>query len=134
MVNRLNTTIRYAVRAVLVLASHRDNPISIKEISEHEDLSVKYLEQLFLKLRKAGLVKSVRGMYGGYFLARPPDKISLGDVIKAVQPNGVYAAPCTRKSKHCIREKNCSAHEYWEKLRALLDDFFASTTLATLKD
>ena len=122
---------------MLVLASSRDNPVSIKSISEQEGLSIKYLEQLFLKLRKAGLVKSVRGMYGGYFLARSPEKITLGEVIKAVQPNGVYAAPCTsntRNTKRCEREKNCTANDYWKKLQTLLDEFFSSTTLAALKD
>jgi Rrf2 family protein len=133
-VNRLNTTIRYAIRAVLVLAHNTDHPVSIKSISEQEGLSIKYLEQLFLKLRKAGLVKSVRGMYGGYFLARPPEKITLGDVIKAVQPDGVYAAPCTCEKGRCEHTSNCTASRYWKKLQELLDKFFSSSTLNGLKD
>lgn len=129
----MNTTIRYAIRAVIVLVKKNNHPISIKAISEAEGLSIKYLEQLFLKLRKAGLVKSVRGMYGGYFLARPAEKITLGEVIRAVQPNGVYVAPCTRIKGRCERQKHCHATEYWTRLQTLLDDFFNSTTLANLR-
>jgi Rrf2 family cysteine metabolism transcriptional repressor len=134
IMNRLNTTVRYAVRATLLLAQHRDRPLSIKAISEIEGLSVKYLEQLFLKLRKAGLVRSVRGMHGGYFLAKPPEKVSLGDVIRAVQPNGVYAAPCTKLEGRCERQKECTATDYWQKLQCLLDEFFDNTTLLSLQE
>ncbi len=132
IVNRLNTTVRYAVRATLVLAQHMDRPFSIKAISETENLSVKYLEQLFLKLRKSGLVRSVRGMHGGYFLARSPEKITLGDVIRAVQPDGVNAAPCTKKKGRCEKMKDCRARNYWCKLQDLMDNFFNNTTLASL--
>jgi len=133
-VNRLNTTVRYAVRATLLLAQHRDRPLSIKAISESEALSIKYLEQLFLKLRKAGLVKSVRGMHGGYFLARPPEKVTIGDVIRAVQADGIYAAPCTKRRGRCERQKECKATNYWSKLQKLLDDFFNNTTLVSFKE
>jgi len=132
--NRLNTTVRYAVRATLLLAKHSDRPLSIKAMSEIEGLSIKYLEQLFLKLRKAGLVRSVRGMHGGYFLAKAPGKISLGDVIRAVQTDGVYIAPCTRRKGRCERQKECDANKYWSRLQYLLDDFFNNTTLLTLKE
>lgn len=134
IVNRLNTTVRYAVRATLLLAQHRDRPLSIKAISESEALSIKYLEQLFLKLRKAGLVKSVRGMHGGYFLARPPEKVTIGDVIRAVQADGIYAAPCTKRRGRCERQKECKATNYWSKLQKLLDDFFNNTTLVSFKE
>lgn len=134
IVNRLNTTVRYAVRATLLLAQHRDRPLSIKAISESEALSIKYLEQLFLKLRKAGLVKSVRGMHGGYFLARPPEKVTIGDVIRAVQADGIYAAPCTKRRGRCERQKECKATNYWNKLQKLLDDFFNNTTLVSFKE
>ncbi len=133
IVNRLNTTVRYAVRATLALANHRDKALSIKAISEMENLSIKYLEQLFLKLRKSGLVRSVRGMHGGYFLARAPEKITLGDVIRAVQPNGVYVAPCTKRKGRCERQKKCQASEYWDNLQNLLDDFFNRVTLASIQ-
>lgn len=98
-----------------------------------EGLSVKYLEQLFLKLRKAGLVRSLRGMHGGYFLARPAEKISLGDIIKAVQNEGVFVSPCTRRKGHCERQKECRARNYWCKLQDLLDNFFNNTTLSSLQ-
>lgn len=131
--NRLNTTVRYAVRATLALADNDEKPLSIKAISEMEGLSVKYLEQLFLKLRKAGLVRSLRGMHGGYFLARPAEKISLGDIIKAVQNEGVFVSPCTRRKGHCERQKECRARNYWCKLQDLLDNFFNNTTLSSLQ-
>jgi Rrf2 family protein len=132
IVNRLNTTVRYAVRATLALADSNEKPLSIKNISEMEGLSVKYLEQLFLKLRKAGLVKSLRGMHGGYFLARSPEKITLGDIIRAVQNEGISVSPCTRRKGSCERQKECRARNYWCKLQDLLDEFFNNTTLASL--
>ncbi len=132
--NRLNTTVRYAVRATLFLAQHADRPISIKAISEAEGLSIKYLEQLFLKLRKAGLVRSVRGMHGGYFLAKSPEKITIGDVIRSVQADGIYAAPCTKRKARCERQSKCKATNYWSKLQKLLDDFFNNTTLASFQE
>jgi len=132
--NRLNTTVRYAVRATLFLAQHADRPISIKAISEAEGLSIKYLEQLFLKLRKAGLVRSVRGMHGGYFLARSPEKITIGDVVRSVQADGIYTAPCTKRKARCERQSKCKATKYWSKLQKLLDDFFNNTTLASFQE
>ncbi|MBA7688874.1 HTH-type transcriptional regulator IscR [subsurface metagenome] len=116
------------------MAQQTDRPLSIKSISESEGLSIKYLEQLFLKLRKAGLVKSVRGMHGGYFLARPPEKVTIGDVIRAVQADGIYAAPCTKRRGRCERQKECKATNYWNKLQKLLDDFFNNTTLVSFKE
>lgn len=121
------------MRATLALADNDEKPLSIKAISEMEGLSVKYLEQLFLKLRKAGLVRSLRGMHGGYFLARPAEKISLGDIIKAVQNEGVFVSPCTRRKGHCERQKECRARNYWCKLQDLLDNFFNNTTLSSLQ-
>lgn len=127
---RLNTSVRYTVRALLALAKAYNQPISIKEISKKEGISVKYLEQLFLKLRKAGLIKSLRGIYGGYVLAKSPDKIKLSDIIVAITKEGIYAAPCTKKGKKdCDRIKKCNARKYWLELQERLDNFFASHTL-----
>lgn len=115
---------------MLDLASSYDKPLSLKEISKREDISVKYLEQLFLRLRRAGLVKSLRGIYGGYKLSKPPEKIKLSEIICALTPYGIYAAPCTKKGKkECTRIKKCKAKKYWVELQEDLDKFFSSHTL-----
>lgn len=73
-------------------------------------------------------------MHGGYFLARPPEKVTIGDVIRSVQTDGIYAAPCTKRKGRCERQKECRATNYWSTLQKLLDDFFNNTTLASFQE
>jgi Rrf2 family protein len=92
-------------------------PVPLREIAARQDISEKYLEQLFLKLRRAGLIRSVRGPGGGYLLARKVDKIRMYDILKAVE-GPLTPVFCTDNSagKRCRRAKNCAMRQFWMEL------------------
>jgi len=107
---RLTTKGRYAVTAMLDLALHHGkDPISLAEISTRQDISLSYLEQLFSRLRKKGLVESARGPGGGYLLDRPAEEISVSVVIKAVD-EAVTATRCGG-TENCKGGERCLTHE-----------------------
>ncbi len=109
---RITTKGRYAIRAIVNMAKNdEDKPISIKSISDREDLSPIFLEQIFTKLKKAGITESIRGASGGFRLAKPLDKISVLDVLEAVE-EGVTLAPCTGE-ENCERSVDCGLANFW---------------------
>ncbi len=125
---RLSTKGRYAVTAMLDLAMHdRAGPVTLAEISECQEISLSYLEQLFAKLRRGGLVKGVRGPGGGYRLARPSCEITVADVICAVDEN-VDATRC-RGREDCQNGRRCLTHELWGDLSRHIQDFLEGITL-----
>ncbi|MGD8626268.1 MAG: Rrf2 family transcriptional regulator, partial [Anaerolineae bacterium] len=100
---------------MLDLALHYDNGstmISAREIAEHQDLSTKYLENLLATLRSAGLVRSVRGMEGGYTLARPPDQINLRQIYHVFEGTEGFVE-CTTDPEYCKRTDGCATQEIW---------------------
>ncbi|MBN1411407.1 MAG: Rrf2 family transcriptional regulator, partial [Spirochaetales bacterium] len=104
---RITTKGRYGLRAVLSLAqTYCNRPVSIKTIAENEELSPEFLEQIFFKLKKAGLINSYRGPGGGFILSKKLSEISIRDIFEAVQET-MAPVPCTDDSKKCGREKNC---------------------------
>ncbi|MBU4309982.1 Rrf2 family transcriptional regulator, partial [bacterium] len=131
---RLSTKGQYGVRAMFDLASHfKDNPVPLRQISEREGISIDYLEQLFLKLKKAGLVESVRGPGGGYLLKKRPKEIRISDIVKAVEES---LAPISciepHKNPKCHRIDVCIPRLLWKKLGERILEFLDSTTLADL--
>lgn len=121
---QLTTKARYAVTAMLDLASnHSDKPITLEIISERQNISLSYLEQLFAKLRKATLVKSIRGPGGGYLLNTAATDISLANIIEAVDEN-IDLRRC-KGLKTCNNGKICTSHHLWcevsKQLRTFLD-------------
>lgn len=130
---RLTTKGRYAVTAMLDLALHaRQDPVSLADISERQSISVSYLEQLFSKLRRGGLVSSVRGPGGGYQLARDGATIFIAQIIDAVDES-VDATRCGGKGD-CQQGVTCLTHELWSDLSAQLHGFLAAISLQTLMD
>lgn len=130
---RLTTKGRYAVTAMLDLALHaRHEPVSLADISERQSISVSYLEQLFAKLRKGGLVQSVRGPGGGYQLAREGDTIFIAEIIDAVDER-VDATRCGGTGD-CQQGATCLTHELWSDLSAQLHSFLAGISLQELVD
>jgi len=130
---RLTTKGRYAVTAMLDLALHaRHDPVSLADISERQSISVSYLEQLFAKLRKNGLVSSVRGPGGGYQLAREGDTIFIAQIIDAVDES-VDATRCGGTGD-CQQGMTCLTHELWSDLSAQLHSFLAGISLQELVD
>ncbi|MEC9482744.1 MAG: Fe-S cluster assembly transcription factor [Halomonas sp.] len=128
---RLTTKGRYAVTAMLDLALHADcKPISLADISRRQEISLSYLEQLFARLRRAELVKSVRGPGGGYLLATPPEKVSVARVIDAVNES-VDATRCQGLSD-CQQGSTCLTHHLWCELSREIHGFLDGVTLADL--
>ncbi len=128
---KLTTKGRYAVTAMLDLALHNGNqPVSLAEISERQDISLSYLEQLFAKLRKAGLVVSMRGPGGGYQLNGKPSDIPISAIIGAVDEN-VDATRCGGLGD-CHDNKPCLTHDLWMDLSKQIRDFLSEITLADM--
>ncbi len=130
---KLSTKGRYAVTALADMAVRDDGrgvPVTLADISQRQDISVAYLEQLFLKLRKAGLVKSIRGPRGGYILAKVPQAMNIAEIMFAVDETvraskceGVGGDGCAHGREHCL------AHDLWEELSAHVHVFLMSRTL-----
>jgi len=130
---RLTTKGRYAVTAMLDLAIHRDQgPITLSDISSRQGISLSYLEQLFSKLRRNGLVDSARGPGGGYRLSRAASEIAVAEVITAVDES-VDATRC-KGEKNCQDAHACLTHELWSELSQQILDFLGSITLAQVID
>jgi Rrf2 family iron-sulfur cluster assembly transcriptional regulator len=128
---RLTTKGRFAVTAMLDLALRGGkNPVTLAGISERQDISLSYLEQLFSRLRRHELVESVRGPGGGYFLAKTPDAVSVADIIRAVD-EPIDATHCGGK-ENCHDEHRCLTHDLWMGLNAHIYDYLDNVTLATL--
>ncbi|MBI5462374.1 MAG: Rrf2 family transcriptional regulator [Gammaproteobacteria bacterium] len=126
---RLSTKGRYAVTAMLDLAIHDGKgPVTLADISQCQGISLSYLEQLFAKLRREGLVEGVRGPGGGYRLARAAASISIADIIAAVDEK-VDTMLCEGK-EDCRDGGRCLTHELWSSLSAQIHDYLAGINLA----
>lgn len=131
---KLTTKGRYAVTAMLDLSLHCDNgPVSLAEISERQTISLSYLEQLFSKLRKQGLVHSMRGPGGGYSLSRDPDEISISSIIMAVDEN-LDVTNCGNTAGGCHENDNkrCLTHNLWMDLSNRIQNFLGGISLQEL--
>lgn len=128
---RLTTKGRYAVTAMLDLALHHDKgPINLADISQRQGISLSYLEQLFSRLRRQGLVASSRGPGGGYLLGRDAGLISVSAVIDAVDET-VDATRCGGQ-RNCQGHERCLTHDLWEELSLHITDFLGGISLADL--
>lgn len=128
---KLTTRGRYAVTAMLDLALHGNSgPISLADISTRQDISLSYLEQLFAKLRKCELVKSVRGPGGGYCLSRAGEDISVAHIIDAVNES-TDATSCGGKGI-CQNGEVCLTHHLWDDLSKQIHNFLSDISLAQL--
>jgi Rrf2 family iron-sulfur cluster assembly transcriptional regulator len=130
---RLSTKGRYAVMAMADLAAHEvgAKPVSLADIAQRQEISLSYLEQLFAKLRRGGLVRSVRGPGGGYRLARVPSELRIADIILAVD-EPIAATRCEIGStKGCTTTgARCVTHDLWEELGRQIQVFLSSISLA----
>ena len=125
---RLSTKGRYSVTAMLDLAIHdKAGPVTLADISQCQGISLSYLEQLFARLRKSGLVKGVRGPGGGYRLARPASEISIAEIICSVDEN-VDVTRC-HGDEDCQGGERCLTHELWQDLSKQLYDFLDGISL-----
>ncbi|MDO4626277.1 MAG: Fe-S cluster assembly transcriptional regulator IscR [Pasteurellaceae bacterium] len=128
---KLTSKGRYAVTAILDVALHtNDDPVTLSDISTRQQISLSYLEQLFAKLRRYGLVKSVRGPGGGYQLGLPAEQISIAMVIAAVNEN-INVTKCLGQG-NCQGGVECLTHALWDQLSQRIEDFLNEITLAEL--
>ena len=128
---KLTSKGRYAVMAMADLAKNKaKEPISLTEISLRQGISISYLEQLFLKLRKNNLVQSARGPSGGYVLSKPPGDIKLLSIIRAVDEK-IKTVKCRKESKKGCNGKSikCITHNLWDDLETHINKFFEDNTL-----
>jgi len=128
---RLTTKGRFAVTAMLDLAlNEQDRPVTLAGISERQEISLSYLEQLFSRLRRNGLVKSVRGPGGGYRIAKNLNEISVSDIITAVDEQ-IDATQCGG-NENCHEDRRCMTHDLWSSLNGKILEYLAGVSLAEL--
>lgn len=128
---KLTTKGRYAVTAMLDLALHgQSGPVPLASISERQEISLSYLEQLFSRLRRSGLVTSTRGPGGGYRVSRPLDQVVVSEIIGAVNES-VDATQCGG-AENCHSHGRCLTHDLWEDLSARIEEFLSGVSLAEL--
>ena len=124
---------RYALRMMIDIAQHNAGEwISIKDISERQGISIKYLEQIVTNLTKSGLLLSSRGPQGGYMLAKSPDKYTAGQIIRVIEGNLVPVACLDNESNQCERRSFCPTVTFWEGLYGVINKYVDSVTLQDL--
>lgn len=132
----ISTRGRYGLRALLEIAVQSEQgPITIRDISRKQHMSVSYLEQILHRLKKAGIVKSIRGARGGYQLAREGEQITVNQVIRALDgPISISYCDSPRlREKSCIGPSACVSRNLWKELEKLIEGALSSVTLADLK-
>ena len=131
---KLNSRSRYAVMALADIANfNRQNPVSLRDISLRQNISLVYLEQIFSKLKKNNIVKSIRGTNGGYVLTKDPEQIKLSNIFSAVDEK-IKTLQCKRESKKGCNGKltKCITHNLWDDLEMHINDFFDKKNLGDL--
>ena len=136
---RITTKGRYALRAVVNMAkTSNGKPVPIKRISQEEEISAEFLEQICFRLKNAGIIRSVRGPGGGFLLARDPQAISMYDIFQAVG-EGADIVSCTPAGdgdaeKSCHRKDTCAVHPTWNKLSSEVARLLSNYTIKTILD
>jgi Rrf2 family protein len=131
---KLSTKGRYGTRLMLNLAFNYNNgneAVILKSVSDEEDISIRYLEQIVIPLKISRLVKSIRGAGGGYTLARHPSEIKLSEILHALEGT-CCLVDCVEDPDYCDRISICASYDVWNKASTLLKDYFDSVTLQDL--
>ncbi len=130
---KISTKGRYALRVMLDLAQHSSEGfITVKEISERQDITVKYMEQIISQLTKAGHVKSLRGSNGGYKLAKAPNEYTAGSILRAIEGRLAPVSCIEDSPNQCRRCNNCPTLPFWQGLDKIIKDYMDSVTLEDL--
>jgi Rrf2 family iron-sulfur cluster assembly transcriptional regulator len=129
---KLSTKSRYGTRLMLDMAQHyQDGPIHLANVAKRQGISVKYLEQIIIPLKKANFIRSVRGPKGGHTLARPPEEITVGEIV-ALLEDGASLAACSDNPRVCERSPVCPTRDVWQEAAQAMFDKLQSITLADL--
>jgi Rrf2 family protein len=131
---KLSTRSRYGVRIMFELArEYGAGPLDVKTIAKREDLSEKYIGQIMIPLKSAGLVRSEQGKQGGYLLSGPPDSITVLDIVRILE-GSIHPVPCTAEEKGCERFSSCGVRPVWAALNRAIEETLGSYTLKLLVD
>ncbi len=133
---RLSTKGRYGTRLMLNLAHNYNDgkdAIILKNVSDDEEISIRYLEQIIIPLKINKLVKSIRGAGGGYILARHPSKIQLIEILNSLE-GPMSLVDCVEDDEYCDRMPNCATYEIWKEASFMLKDYFENLTLKDLME
>jgi len=133
---KVSSRVDYALSSVLRVADQygKSRPVPVKEVAKKEKLESDYVEQLFIAMKKDGILKSVRGKTGGYVLARSPDRISAREVVEAID-KGILELVCFRKKgrrKKCVHFYDCEIRNFWEELKKKMESFLGGYSLSKL--
>ena len=127
---KLSTKSRYGTRLMLDMAQHyQDGPIHLTQVAQRQGISVKYLEQIIIPLKKADYIRSVRGPKGGHTLARAPEEITVGEIV-ALLEEGTSLVECSHNAKACERSQTCLTRWLWNEAGRAMFDKLYSITLA----
>jgi len=132
---KISTKSQYGLRAMVYLARFKGKICPLKIISEKEGISFDYLEKIISKMEKAGLLLAKKGVQGGYFLAKSPKRIKIGEIIRALEGDTVLVkciAPIRKKGYRCPRERKCLTKNFWQKIQKTLNSTLNSLTLSDL--
>lgn len=128
----ISTKGRYGLKAVFELAiSDLNTPLPLNIISQRTNLSELYLEQIFSVLKKRGIVKSIRGAQGGYFLSKKPEDIPVGEIIKALEGE-LSPSKCVEDDGYCDMSDKCPTYIIWDNMKKAIDDVIDNTTVADM--
>jgi Rrf2 family iron-sulfur cluster assembly transcriptional regulator len=132
---KLSTRSRYGTRLMLDMAQHYDDgPIHLANVARRQGISVKYLEQIIIPLKKAQYIQSVRGPKGGYILARAPEEVTVGEIV-ALLEEGTSFVECSDKDESCRRSSTCLTRRLWkEAAQAMFDKLHAITLADVIKE
>lgn len=129
---KLSTRSRYGTRMMIDMAQRYDSgPVQIGDIAQRIDVSVKYLEQLIIPLKKAGYITSVRGPKGGHLLTRAPHEITVGEIVDVLE-GGINLSNCVGDPKVCEKSEECLTRNLWEEATKAMRDKLNSATLAQM--
>ena len=132
---KISTKGRYALRMLLDLAEHQgDGYIALKDIAQRQEISKKYLEQIVPILNRAEILKTNRGFQGGYRLAKSPDKMTAGDILRATEGNLAPVACLDSDVIDCPRSEHCPTLPLWQGLNKVINEYLDSVTLQDLID
>ena len=126
---------RYAMRLVIDLAQHTDaGTVSLKEISDRQEVSLKYLESIASMLHKGGIIKSVRGKEGGYLLAKPASKISVQEIMSITEGSLAPVSCLEENGSPCGRSELCLTFPLWQKLDGIIESYLSEVSIQDLID
>jgi len=129
---RIPTRTRYGLRAMVEIATgYPDKPISLRQVAKKQSLSIKYLEQLITPLKTAELVRSIRGVHGGYLIAKPPAEISLFEIYLALD-GSVALVDCVANNNRCPHQDSCTTQPLWAEMSDALEKILKSKSIASL--